>query len=116
MIPAFSLAISSIVLPRIEVWSSDIPVMTDKTDVLIIGGGITGLTAAYFLKDSDKKVTLIDKSIIAGGITSKTTAKINYLQGTIYQDLESSFNNILLICSKNGIAEAFWLVSISISK
>lgn len=61
-----------------------------ETDILIIGGGITGLTLAYFLKDKD--VTLIDKSYLGMGVTSKTTAKITYLQGTIYQQLEKNFN------------------------
>ena len=31
------------------------------TDILIIGAGITGLTTAYFLKDTDYKITIIDK-------------------------------------------------------
>lgn len=64
----------------------------NDTDILIIGGGITGLTCAYFLKDKKYKTALIDKSEITMGVTSKTTAKINYLQGTIYQDLEKIFN------------------------
>ena len=58
-----------------------------NTDILIIGGGITGLTTAYYLKDSNKKITLIDKSNIGNGITSKTTAKITYLQQDIYRKL-----------------------------
>ena len=62
------------------------------TDILIIGGGITGITAAYLLMNSNKKITLIDKSLIGMGVTSKTTAKLNYLQGTIYQDLEKAFD------------------------
>lgn len=64
----------------------------NETDILIIGGGITGLTLAYFLKDTNDKVMLIDKSKIASGITSKTTAKINYLQGIIYQTLIKKFS------------------------
>lgn len=60
-----------------------------NTDILIIGGGITGINTAYFLKDSNKKVTIIDKSIIGMGVTSKTTAKINYLQKDIYHKLKS---------------------------
>lgn len=63
-----------------------------QTDVLIIGGGITGMTTAYFCMNSSKKVMLIDKSEIARGITSKTTAKLNYLQGIIYQKLEKNFD------------------------
>lgn len=63
-----------------------------STDILIIGGGISGLTTAYFLKDKYKNIMLIDKSNIGNGITSKTTAKITYLQGIIYQTLEKKFN------------------------
>ena len=63
-----------------------------ETDILIIGGGITGLTTAYFLKDTNNKITLIDKAKIKNGVTSKTTAKITYLQGIIYQTLMNKFN------------------------
>ena len=63
-----------------------------ETDVLIIGGGITGLTTAYFLKDTKKKITIIDKSEIGRGVTSKTTAKITYLQQDIYRKLTKIHN------------------------
>ena len=62
------------------------------TDILIIGGGITGLSVAYFLKDSKEKIVLIDKGNIGSGITSKTTAKVSYLQGDIYNALTNKFN------------------------
>lgn len=62
------------------------------TDILIIGGGITGLSTAYYLKDSGKRITLIDKGSVFSGVTSKTTAKVTYLQGIIYQTLEKKFN------------------------
>lgn len=66
--------------------------LEDKVwDILIIGGGITGITTAYYLKDSGYKVLLIDKGKIGNGITGKTTAKITYLQKTIYQDLEKLY-------------------------
>ena len=58
-----------------------------KTDVLIIGAGITGLTTAYYLIDSGKKVVVIDKGNVASGISAKTTAKITYLQQDIYSKL-----------------------------
>lgn len=63
-----------------------------ETDILIIGGGITGLTIAYFLKDCGKRVLLLDKGEVGGGVTAKTTAKITYLQKTIYQELKERFN------------------------
>ncbi len=64
-----------------------------QTDILIIGGGIAGISSAYFLAKEKKKVTIIDRSSIGNGITAKTTAKISYLQKDIYQKLESNFND-----------------------
>ena len=58
-----------------------------ETDILIIGAGITGLTTAYLLKDTNHKITIIDKGKIVNGITLKTTAKISYLQQDIYRKL-----------------------------
>ena len=63
-----------------------------EVDVLIIGGGITGLTTAYYLKDSNLNVCLVEKNYIGMGVTSKTTGKINYLQETIYSDLTSKYS------------------------
>ena len=63
-----------------------------EVDILIIGGGITGVSLAYLLKDYRGSVCLIDKDEIGKGVTARTTAKISYLQGTVYQSLEKSFN------------------------
>ena len=59
---------------------------------MIIGAGITGLTTAYFLKDTNQKITIIDKSEVGRGVTSKTTAKITYLQQDIYSKLTEMHN------------------------
>lgn len=59
----------------------------DTFDVLIIGGGMAGLHTAYFLRNSKKKIALIDKGRLTSGVTSKTTAKITYLQDLIYQKI-----------------------------
>ena len=58
-----------------------------NTDILIIGAGITGLTTAYFLKDTNNKITIIDAFEVGKGVTSKTTAKISYLEQDIYGKL-----------------------------
>ena len=58
-----------------------------ETDILIIGAGITGLTTAYFLKNTNNKIVIIDKGKISNGITLKTTAKISYIQQDIYRKL-----------------------------
>lgn len=58
-----------------------------KIDVLIIGGGLSGISTAFELKDSNLKVCLIESNKIGSGTTSLTTGKLTYLQDTIYTDL-----------------------------
>ena len=57
-------------------------------DVLIIGGGITGISIAYQLINSKLNVCLVEKEQIGAGITSKTTGKISYLQENIYSKIK----------------------------
>lgn len=86
-------------MKRKSIWEKDKKKRNDQkldrnieTDILIIGGGITGLTLSYFLRKSNKNITLIDKGRLGLGVTAKTTAKITYLQEDIYQKLEDKFN------------------------
>lgn len=60
----------------------------DVFDVIIIGAGITGVSTAYHLKDSNLKIALFDRDKIGSGVTSRSSAKITYLQGDIYQRLK----------------------------
>lgn len=63
-----------------------------EVDVLIIGGGLTGLSSAYYLRNSNLKICIVEQGYVGMGVTSKTTGKINYLQETIYSDLESKYS------------------------
>lgn len=63
-----------------------------NVDVLIIGGGIAGISSAFELKGSNLNVCLIEATKIGSGTTSLTTGKITYLQDTIYSDLVSMHN------------------------
>ena len=58
-----------------------------KTDVLVIGGGITGLLCAHFLKKAGVTCTVIDAGGICQGVTHNTTAKITIQHGLIYHKL-----------------------------
>lgn len=60
-----------------------------SVDILIIGAGITGMSAAYNLRD-EKSVCIVDANIIGHGITLNTTAKINYFQQCIYNQIIKS--------------------------
>lgn len=63
-----------------------------EVDVLIIGGGMTGITTAYHLKDSPLSICIVDQDRVGYGVTSKTTGKLNYLQETIYSTLEKEYS------------------------
>lgn len=63
-----------------------------NTDILIIGAGMTGISAAFYLKDSTYKITVVEQNLVGHGVTRGTTGKITYLQDNIYQKIESIFN------------------------
>jgi glycine/D-amino acid oxidase-like deaminating enzyme/nitrite reductase/ring-hydroxylating ferredoxin subunit len=48
-------------------------------DVLIIGGGMTGLTAAYLLTQAGRQVCLLERDTLASGDTGCTTAHLTYV-------------------------------------
>ncbi len=62
-----------------------------KTDILIIGGGISGILCAYFLKQKGIDYILVEGNKIASGITKNTTAKITLQHSLIYNKLISEF-------------------------
>lgn len=47
-----------------------------ECEVLVVGGGITGLTAAYLLVQAGVKVCLVERDLIASGDTCCTTAHL----------------------------------------
>lgn len=63
-----------------------------KCDVLIIGGGITGISSAYQLINKGLNVILVERNEIGGGITSRTTGKLTYLQNLIYSTLNNKYS------------------------
>jgi glycine/D-amino acid oxidase-like deaminating enzyme/nitrite reductase/ring-hydroxylating ferredoxin subunit len=62
-----------------------------STDVLIVGAGITGVTAAYLLAKEGVQVTVIEGSEIVSGTTGFTTAKVTAQHGPIYHQLIETF-------------------------
>ncbi len=70
--------------------STDYPSLEEniKTDILIVGGGITGLTNAYLLQREGFDVTVIDSFRIAMSTSGHTTAKITSLHDLKYSSLK----------------------------
>jgi glycine/D-amino acid oxidase-like deaminating enzyme len=58
-----------------------------EVDVAIIGGGLAGTTCAYLLKRAGKKVAVIEKETIGGGVTGHTTGKVTSQHGLVYAKL-----------------------------
>ena len=81
-----------------SIWKKGIKSLKDDTeldrevDILIIGGGIAGITTLYLLSHEKKNVLLIDKGRIGYGVTSNTTGKITYLQDHIYEDISKMYD------------------------
>lgn len=62
-----------------------------SVDVAVIGGGITGITAATLLRREGKTVALLESKRIVRGATGYTTAKVTAGHGVVYSALEASF-------------------------
>ncbi len=56
-------------------------------DVVIIGSGIAGLSAAYELVQRGKSVAVIDRGTIGGGMTARTTAHLASALDDYYSEL-----------------------------
>lgn len=81
-----------------SLWSATTP-QTDfavlnhklETDVVIIGGGIAGLNAAYFLKSKGLKVIVIEATYIASGTSGNTTSKVTSQHELKYAFIKKHF-------------------------
>ncbi len=81
-----------------SIWEKDAPHLRFEplqgninTDVLIIGGGITGILCAYKLKNAGVDCILVEADNICNGITKNTTAKITLGHGLIYDKMLHRF-------------------------
>lgn len=74
--------------------SAHYPTLTEdlEVDVSIIGGGITGITAALHLINAGKKVAILEADEIGGVTTGYSTGNLYVAVQPYYQKLESKFN------------------------
>ncbi len=86
---------SSAHLPEFPLLTNDLEV-----DVVIIGAGLTGITAAYLLKREGVKVALLDRQRCAQADTGRTTAHLTYVTDQRLHKLAKSFGR--------DAAKSFW--------
>lgn len=71
--------IESVETPSFSPLTEDIDV-----DVVIVGGGITGITASYLLTNEGMSVAVLEADSVFGGTTGHTTAKLTAQHDLIY--------------------------------
>jgi glycine/D-amino acid oxidase-like deaminating enzyme/nitrite reductase/ring-hydroxylating ferredoxin subunit len=60
-------------------------------DVLIIGGGIAGLSTAYHMLKKGRSIVLVEDGYIASGETGRTTAHLTSALDDRYYEIENAF-------------------------
>lgn len=61
-----------------------------EVDVLIIGGGLTGISTFYQLRNSSLKVMVVEQNKLGYGVTGNSTGKLTYMQDSLYEKIIKS--------------------------
>ncbi len=62
-----------------------------RFDVVVVGGGVTGLSAAYFLKQAGKRVCVLERDRLGNGDSGHTTAHLTCVTDVRLKQLVKSF-------------------------
>jgi glycine/D-amino acid oxidase-like deaminating enzyme/nitrite reductase/ring-hydroxylating ferredoxin subunit len=62
-----------------------------ETDVVVVGAGITGLTAALLLQKAGRRVVVIEARTVGSGDSSRTTAHLTEVLDSRYHALQHTF-------------------------
>ena len=87
-------------LPKFEALSHDAQV-----DVVIIGGGLTGITTAHLLKEAGAKVALLERERCGEADTGHTTAHLTYVT-------DERLHRLVKLFGEEG-AKGFWDAGVS---
>ncbi|HEX2862384.1 MAG TPA: FAD-dependent oxidoreductase, partial [Lacunisphaera sp.] len=71
-----------------------------KVDVVVVGGGITGVTTAYLMKQAGLTVALLEREHLAGGDTGFTTAHLTAVTDLRLHEVIKNFDE--------QVARALW--------
>ncbi|MEP6948700.1 MAG: FAD-dependent oxidoreductase [Ginsengibacter sp.] len=93
----------------ISLWQDNVPdyvsqmhsLSGDVYDVLIVGGGITGISTGLLLQKAGKKCMIAEAKNIGFGTSGGTTAHLNTFMDSPYNEIAKNFgeDNAQLVCS-----------------
>ncbi len=61
-----------------------------RADVVVVGGGIVGVTTALRLLEDGHDIALLERDRVVQGVTGRTTAKVTSLHGLVYDRLRET--------------------------
>lgn len=118
----FSILILGDILENKSIWQYDVDSLKYNKlnkdiscDILIIGGGIAGLSSAYFFRNSKYKTVLVDRKMCGSGISSMSTGKLTYMQNLIYNNLKKNYDDNKALLYLNSQKDAIDIVKNIIS-
>jgi glycine/D-amino acid oxidase-like deaminating enzyme/nitrite reductase/ring-hydroxylating ferredoxin subunit len=65
----------------------------ERVDVVVIGGGITGLTLGLLLAEAGRRVTVLERNRLGTGTSARTTAHLTASLDVDYRTLSSRFGD-----------------------
>lgn len=82
-------------MKNFSIWNDNVdvsnyPKLNDdlNVDVLIIGGGMTGVSTFYHLKDAGLKIALVEQNLIGRSTSGNSTGKLSFLQNDLIDKIK----------------------------
>jgi len=85
-------------------------------DVVIVGGGITGITTALLMQNAGLKCLVLESNNLCFGTTGGTTAHINTLLEVPYSTVEKNFNKEKSKLVASSVKEAVSIIKQNVEK
>jgi len=79
-------------------------------DVVVVGGGMTGVLTAFLLQQQGKRCLLVEANNLAFGTTGGTTAHLNTLLDTPYTTISENFGKDASMVVAAAASQAITLI------